>query len=67
MVPVAADIATDDGIGATMDAVRRTDGELHGLVNAAGGADPSTWMPATRVTRSDWRELFARNLETMFS
>lgn len=66
MVPVAADIATDDGIGATMDAVRRTDGELHGLVNVAGGADPSTWMPATRVTRSDWRELFARNLETMF-
>lgn len=66
VVPVAADIATDDGIGATMDAVRRTDGELHGLVNVAGGADPSTWMPATRVTRSDWRELFARNLETMF-
>lgn len=66
VVPVAADIATDDGIEATMDAVRRTDGELHGLVNVAGGADPSTWMPATRVTRSDWRELFARNLETMF-
>lgn len=66
VVPVAADIATDDGIGATMDAVRRTDGELHGLVNVAGGADPPTWMPTTRVTRSDWRELFTRNLETMF-
>jgi 3-oxoacyl-[acyl-carrier protein] reductase len=46
--------------------VRRTEGELHGLVNVAGGADPSTWMPSTRVTRSDWRELFTRNLETMF-
>jgi NAD(P)-dependent dehydrogenase (short-subunit alcohol dehydrogenase family) len=23
-------------------------------------------MPSTRVTRADWRELFARNLETMF-
>lgn len=66
VVPVAADIATDDGIGATMDAVRRTDGELHGLVNVVGGADPPTWMPTTRVTRSDWRELFTRNLETMF-
>ena len=39
---------------------------LYGLVNVAGGAAPSTWMPATRVSRSDWRELFAANLETMF-
>jgi len=66
VVPVAADASTDDGVNATLEAVRRTDGELHGLVNVAGGADPSTWMPSTRVTRSDWRELFTRNLETMF-
>src|SRR6201988_4494454 len=66
VVPVAADASTDDGVGATLEAVRRTEGELHGLVNVAGGADPSTWMPSTRVTRGDWRELFTRNLETMF-
>jgi NAD(P)-dependent dehydrogenase (short-subunit alcohol dehydrogenase family) len=66
VVPVAADVSTDDGVTATLAAVRRTDGELHGLVNVAGGADPSTWMPSTRVTRSDWHELFTRNLETMF-
>jgi NAD(P)-dependent dehydrogenase (short-subunit alcohol dehydrogenase family) len=36
------------------------------LVNIAGGAAPSTWMPATRVSRTDWRELFTANLETMF-
>jgi 3-oxoacyl-[acyl-carrier protein] reductase len=66
VVPVAADASTDEGIDATLDAVRRTDGELHGLVNVAGGADPSTWMPSTRVTRRDWRDLFTRNLETMF-
>ncbi len=66
VVPVAADVSTDDGVRATLDAVRHADGELHGLVNVAGGADPSTWMPSTRVTRSDWRELFTRNLETMF-
>jgi 3-oxoacyl-[acyl-carrier protein] reductase len=70
VVPVAADASTDDGVRATIDAVqetaRRTNGELYGLVNVAGGADPSTWMPSTRVTRRDWRELFARNLETMF-
>jgi NAD(P)-dependent dehydrogenase (short-subunit alcohol dehydrogenase family) len=66
IVPVAADASTDDGVSATLAAVRRTDGEFHGLVNVAGGADPSTWMPSTRVRRSDWRELFTRNLETMF-
>src|ERR1700739_703873 len=66
IVPVAADASTDEGVRATLAAVRRTEGELYGLVNVAGGADPSTWMPSTRVTRSDWRELFTRNLETMF-
>lgn len=66
VVPVAADASTDEGVNTTLEAVRRTDGELHGLVNVAGGADPSTWMPSTRVTRSDWRDLFTRNLETMF-
>ncbi|SOJ52676.1 3-oxoacyl-[acyl-carrier-protein] reductase FabG [Mycobacterium simulans] len=66
VVPVVADVSTDDGVDATMEAVRRADGEPHGLVNVAGGTDPSTWMPSTRVTRGDWRALFNRNLETMF-
>jgi NAD(P)-dependent dehydrogenase (short-subunit alcohol dehydrogenase family) len=66
VVPVAADASTDDGIAAVIDQVRRTDGNLYGLVNVAGGADPSTWMPSTRVTRDDWRTLFTRNLETAF-
>ncbi|BBX31752.1 oxidoreductase, short chain dehydrogenase/reductase [Mycolicibacterium mageritense DSM 44476 = CIP 104973] len=66
VMPVAADAATDDGIATVLDAARRADGFLYGLVNVAGGAAPSTWMPATRVSRSDWRELFTANLETMF-
>ena len=49
-----------------IDAVRGTDGDLYGLVNVAGGAAPATWMPSTRVTRDDWRELFTANLETAF-
>jgi NAD(P)-dependent dehydrogenase (short-subunit alcohol dehydrogenase family) len=53
IVPVAADAATDAGIATVLDAVRRTEGRLHGLVNIAGGAAPSTWMPATRVSRAD--------------
>ena len=47
VVPVAADASTDDGIAAVIDQVRRTDGDLYGLVNIAGGAAPSTWMPST--------------------
>jgi NAD(P)-dependent dehydrogenase (short-subunit alcohol dehydrogenase family) len=66
VVSVSADTSTDDGIATVMDQVRRADGDLYGLVNVAGGAAPSTWMPATRVGRSDWRELFTANLETTF-
>ena len=66
VLPIAADASTDEGVAAVIDQVRRTDGSLYGLVNVAGGAGPSTWMPSTRVTRSDWREIFTANLETAF-
>lgn len=66
VIPVAADAATDDGIATVLEQVRHTEGDLHGLVNVAGGAAPSTWMPFTRVTREDWRALLGWNLETMF-
>ena len=66
VVPVAADASTDDGIATVIDRVREVDGYLYGLVNVAGGADPSTWMPSTRVSRADWRALFTANLETAF-
>lgn len=66
VVQVAADASTDDGIAAVLENVRRTPGDLYGLVNIAGGAAPATWMSSTRVTRDDWRSLFAANLETAF-
>ncbi|MEU5840344.1 SDR family oxidoreductase [Rhodococcus sp. NPDC047139] len=66
VIPVAADASTDEGIAAALKAARHTGSELYGLVNVAGGAAPTTWMPATRVTREDWRALFTQNLETMF-
>ena len=66
IVPVPADVGTEDGVIAAMDQAQRADGDLYGLVNVAGGAAPQTWMPSTRVTRSDWRDLFAANLETAF-
>ncbi|MFB4298660.1 SDR family NAD(P)-dependent oxidoreductase [Actinomadura sp. NTSP31] len=66
VVPVAADVSADDGVAAVMEHAAKAGGDLHGLVNIAGGAAPATWMPATRVTRDDWRALFHQNLETMF-
>lgn len=66
IVPVAADASTDEGVETALQAARTADGELYGLVNVAGGAAPATWMPSTRVSRADWRELFIQNLETMF-
>ncbi len=66
VVPVVADAATDDGVAAVLAAAGGAEGRLYGLVNVAGGAAPSPWMPATRVSRGDWRDLFAANLETMF-
>lgn len=70
VVPVSADASTDDGIATVLEQARavaaQTGGRLYGLVNIAGGAAPATWMPATRVTREDWRALFTANLETAF-
>lgn len=66
VIPVVADASTDDGIATVIEAAREADGTLYGLVNIAGGAAPGTWMPATRVSREDWRQLFTANLETMF-
>ncbi len=66
VIPLAADASTDEGIGTVIEQVRGTDGDLYGLVNVAGGAEPSTWMPSTRVSRDDWRALFTANLETAF-
>jgi NAD(P)-dependent dehydrogenase (short-subunit alcohol dehydrogenase family) len=66
VVPVAADASADEGIATILEAARAAGGDLHGLVNVAGGAAPATWMPATRVSRDDWRALMTQNLETMF-
>lgn len=66
IVPVKADIRTDAGIAAVMEAALAAEGTLFGLANVAGGAAPGTWMRAGRVTREDWRTLFQDNLDTMF-
>jgi NAD(P)-dependent dehydrogenase (short-subunit alcohol dehydrogenase family) len=66
VVPVAADVSTDEGVASAIKAAKAAPGRLYGLVNVAGGAAHNTWMRATRVTREDFRALFQQNLETMF-
>lgn len=66
IVPIKADVSTDQGVAATMEAALAARGTLYGLTNIAGGAPPQTWMRAERVSRADWRALFEQNLETMF-
>jgi len=66
VIPVAADVETDAGVAAVMDCVCNTKGDLYGLVTVVGGGPPSTWGPATRVSRGNWDALFAKNLDSMF-
>jgi NAD(P)-dependent dehydrogenase (short-subunit alcohol dehydrogenase family) len=66
VTPVAADAQTEEGVATVMDRVRSAQADLHGLVNVAGGAAPSTWCPATRLSRRDLHALFAQNLDSMF-
>jgi NAD(P)-dependent dehydrogenase (short-subunit alcohol dehydrogenase family) len=66
IVPVKADVLTDEGVATAMEHALRARGTLWGLANVTGGAAGATWMRAERVTREDWRALFNQNLETMF-
>lgn len=66
VIPVVADLETDAGVQAVMDCARNADGELYGLVPMVGGGPAHTWAPATKVSREVWREMFSKNLESMF-
>lgn len=66
IVTVAADVQTDEGVATVMDAARKAEGTLYGLVNIVGGAAPSSWMRFTRASREDFRALFSWNVESMF-
>lgn len=66
VIPVAADVETDEGVATVMDCVRQTKGDLHGLVTVVGGGPPASWGPSTRVARGNWDALFSKNLDSMF-
>lgn len=66
IVPVVADISTDEGIAQIMAIAEARPTQLHGLVTVVGGVPDRYWGPATEVSRQEWRELFAYNLDSMF-
>ncbi len=66
VIPLVADVETDEGVATVMDCVRDTRGDLHGLVTVVGGGPPATWGPATRLSREAWHALFSTNLDSMF-
>ena len=66
IIPVVADVETAEGVAAVMDVVKRTKGELHGLVTIVGGGPPASWGPSTKVSRPVWESLFSTNLDSMF-
>lgn len=66
IVPVAADVETDEGVATVMQRVRDTQGTLYGLVTVVGAGAPQTWGPSTMVSRETWKGLFSQNLDSMF-
>lgn len=66
IVPVVADITTDDGlarVGAAIDSLA-SDGGVHGLVNVVGGSLVPDWGPTVDVTREQWHATMVRNIDT---
>jgi NAD(P)-dependent dehydrogenase (short-subunit alcohol dehydrogenase family) len=61
--PFLADLETDDGLAAVVEAAVALDGELLGAVCVAGGAPPRFWGPALDLQRAQWRELLSFNLD----
>lgn len=66
VIPVAADVETDEGVAAVMECARQTKGNLHGLVTVVGAGAPQTWGPSTRMSRETWKSLLSQNLDSMF-
>jgi len=66
IIPVVADLQTEEGIAAAMAAACAAPGTLYGLVTMVGGSSAQTWAPATKMSRAAWHEMFSKNLESMF-
>lgn len=66
IIPVVADVLSEEGIAAIMSAAASADGRLHGLVTVIGGGPPRTWGPTTSLPRDAWKSQFTLNVDSMF-
>lgn len=66
IVPVIADVLTEEGVAAVMQRAREAEGGLHGLVTVVGGGPPQTWGPTPQLSRANWSAQIALNLDSMF-
>lgn len=66
VIPVAADLETEDGVATAMAAAAKAPGQLYGLVTVIGGGPPPSWGNAGKLPRNTWHELFSKNLDSMF-
>lgn len=66
IVPVVADVLTEEGVTTIMDSARAAQGELHGLVTVVGGGPPPTWGSTPKLSRKHWRDQISLNLDSMF-
>lgn len=62
-VPVAADVRTDAGVGAIVDAAMSAGGRIDGLVNVVGGALTQNWAPSLDYTREQWADVMGLNVD----
>jgi 3-oxoacyl-[acyl-carrier protein] reductase len=61
-----ADLGQRDEARALVDNVLARDGQLHILVNAAGGVRGQVGKPIEDVAEEDWRTIFAANVDSAF-
>lgn len=66
IVPVVADVLTEEGVTTIMDSARAAQGKLHGLVTVVGGGPPPTWGSTPKLSRKHWRDQISLNLDSMF-
>lgn len=65
IVPVLADVLTEEGVGTVLKCARAAPGTLHGLVTVVGGGPPQSWGPTTKLSREVWHSQLSLNVDSM--
>lgn len=63
---LAADLGDQTSVRSLVTAIRADDGNPDILVNAAGGVQGQVHQPIEEVSETDWRQIFAANVDSAF-